>query len=158
MRAAVPMIVLLMLAACERAPDQASAKQALLAANAAYDKALLDGDVAALQRFYHDEFQLVDQNGDVHDKQNQIKFMTETVDLLQGKGEGIQVEMLAPDAALLTGRFVSRYRMEGKEANSTQRFTSLWLRDGEDWRVRHEHVSNVRPAPAATASAPPAST
>jgi ketosteroid isomerase-like protein len=51
--------------------------------------------------------------------------------------------MLGPDAALLTGRFKGRYRMGGKEADFTERYTSVWVREGKDWRVKHEHASLV---------------
>ncbi|HEU4497971.1 MAG TPA: DUF4440 domain-containing protein, partial [Sphingomicrobium sp.] len=55
------------------------------------------------------------------------------------------VAMLGPDAALVTGRFIGRYRYKGTETDFTERYTSIWVRDGERWRVMHEHTS-IQPA------------
>ncbi len=148
MRAIHYLVPLLVLAACQKpAPDEAAARQGLLAANASYDKALVDGDAAALERFYTDDFSIIDDDAGIHGKREQIDFMTKTVDLLDAKSDGVRVTMLGPDSAMLTGRFVGRYRMDGKEAAFTERYTSVWVREGEAWRVRHEHASLV-PQPA----------
>ena len=142
---------LLLLAACqEAAPDRGAAEKAVLAANAAYDRALIDGDAKALERFYTADFSIIDDDAGIHGKRDQIAFMTKTVDLLDAKTDDLRVTMLGPDAALLTGRFKGRYRMGGKEADFTERYTSVWVRDGKDWRVKHEHASLVpstTPAP-----------
>ena len=135
------------------APDQAEALKALEAANAAYDKALIDGDAKALARIYTDDFQIVDDDGAVHGKQDQIDFMTRKVDLLSATGDDVRVTMLGPDSALVTGRFTGRYRMDGKESDFVERYTSVWVRQNGEWKVRHEHASLLpkkEVAPAAT--------
>ena len=67
--------------------------------------------------------------------------MTTKVDLLDAKSDDIKVTPLGPDAALITGRFTGRYRMDGKENDFTERYTSIWQRTEGDWKVRHEHAS-----------------
>ena len=148
MRAAYCLAPLLLLVACrEAAPDESAVRKALLAVNAAYDQALIDGDAAALDRFYTADFRIIDDDAEVHGKRDQIEFMTKSVDLLSATTDDIRVTMLGPDSALLTGRFQGRYRMAGKEADFTERYTSVWVREGEDWRVKHEHASLVPARP-----------
>lgn len=133
-----------LLAACQSGGGgEASAESAIRAANAGYDKALIDGDAAALEEYYTDDFQIIDDDGELHDKQNQIAFMTREVDLLNARADEVDVTMLGPDSALVTGRFTGRYRYQGKEEDFTERYTSVWVRDGGRWRVKHEHASLV---------------
>jgi ketosteroid isomerase-like protein len=142
MRYSVCLLAALLLS-CREAPQgvAANSEVALRAANAAYDKALLDGDANALGRFYTDDFQIIDARAEVHGKADQIKFMTEQVDLLQAKTDDVRITMLSPDAALFTGRFIGRYRLDGKENDFTERYTSIWVRQGDQWRLKHEHSS-----------------
>lgn len=144
MRFLVAIAVFTMLIACaERAPDVEESKQALVAANDAYDQALIKQDAAALERIYADDFQIIDDDAAVHSKADQIRFMTTELDLLEAKTDDVRIRMLGPDVALLTGRFSGRYRMGGKEADFVERYTSIWAREGKDWRLTHEHSSVV---------------
>lgn len=149
MRGTLILFSAVLLASCDRpAPGQDNAAKAnaaaeLKAANAEYDKALIDGDAAALDRFYTADFRIIDDDAQIHDRTDQIAFMTKSLDLLDAKSEDVQIRMLGPDAALLTGRFSGRYRLEGKENAFTERYTSIWVRDRGRWRIRHEHSSVV---------------
>lgn len=141
----------LLVASCSKAPeDGAEAQRALLAANAAYDRALVAGDAAALGRTFTEDFRLIDDDGDIHDKNAQIQFMTRTIDLLSAKSDDIKVHVLGDDAALVTGRFTGKYRARGQDVDFIERYTSVWVRDGDQWRLKHEHSSltpHVRVAP-----------
>lgn len=133
-------------------PDAGKSQREVEAANAGYDRALIAGDAAALDKYYTNDFQIIDDDGEIHDKQDQIGFMTKKVDLLNAQGDDVKVTMLGRDAALVTGRFTGRYRMEGKESDFTERYTSVWVRRGGEWKVRHEHASLV-PKPGDTPAA-----
>ena len=149
MRATLILLGAALLAGCDRPaakqgkPAPADPTAVLRAANANYDKALIAGDAAALDRFYTDDFQIIDDDAQVHGKADQIAFMTKALDLLGASSDDVQVTMLGPDAALLTGGFSGRYRLDGKENAFTERYTSIWVRDGGRWRVKHEHSSVV---------------
>lgn len=144
MRALSVVVTLGLLAACNQPSTvRDNPEDQLRAANAQYDRALINGDAAALNRYYTDDFQIIDDEGAVHDKQNQVKFMTEEVDLLDARGDDVKVTMLGPDSALVTGRFLGRYRYKGKEEDFTERYSSVWVRKGGQWRVRHEHSSTL---------------
>lgn len=142
MRRSLPLIGLVMLFGCAKAaPDRSEAEQSLRAANAAYDQALIDGDAELLDKIYSDDFRIVDDDADIHDKKNQIDMMTKQVDLLDARSDDLQITLLGPDAALLTGRLTGRYKYRGKESEFTERYTSVWVREDRNWRVKHEHAS-----------------
>ena len=131
-----------LLAACNHQPSaQDNPEEELRAANARYSRALVDGDAAALNRLYTEDFQRIGNDGAVHGKKDQVRFMTREVDLLNARADEVEVTMLGPDGALVTGRVAGRYRYNGKEDDFTERFTSVWVREDGRWRVRHEHAS-----------------
>jgi len=131
------------LAACSGGGDDAKTRSELQAANAAYDQALIAGDAKVLDRMYTEDFQIIDDEANVSDKRNQVKFMTEQLDLLDARSDDVKITPLGDDAALLTGRFTGRYRMNGQENAFTERYTSVWVRDGDQWKIKHEHSSLV---------------
>lgn len=152
MRHVAPIFALLLVSGCaESASDRGTASdhvavEAVRAANEAKDEAMIARDARRLASFYTDDYRLIDQEAKVHDKRDQVQFMTQKVELLKAVSDDVQVTMLSPDAALVTGRMVGRYRMDSKEADFMERYTGVWLRQGKDWRVKHEHGST---APAA---------
>lgn len=144
MRTLSVVVAMGLLAACTQPSTlRDNPEEQLRAANAQYDRALIDGDAAALNRYYTDDFQIIDDKGAVHNKKNQVQFMTEQVDLLNARGDDVRVTMLGPESALVTGRFSGRYRYKGKEEDFTERYTSVWVRKDGQWRVRHEHSSKL---------------
>ena len=144
MRASTLMVAAGLLAACNhQSTAQDNPEDQLRAANAQYDEALVEGDAAALNRHYTDDFQRIGNDGAVHDKKNQVQLITQEVDLLKGRGDEVRVTMLGPDSALVTGRFVGRYRYKGTEEDFTERYTSVWVRKDGRWRLKHEHASLV---------------
>ena len=141
------MIALALIAGCAEARrDEGPAKAAVIAANAAKDEAMIARDATRLARFYADEHSLIDDDAGVHGKSDQVRFTTQEVELLRARSDDVQVTMLAPDAALVTGRLTGRYRMGKKESDFIERYSGVWVRQGRDWQVRHEHGSLV-PAP-----------
>src|SRR5687768_2757682 len=109
MRALALMVATGLIAACnQQSTEQDNPEDQLRAANAQYDQALIQGDAAALHRYYTDDFQRIGNDGAVHDKKNQVQLMTKEVDLLNGRGDDVKVTMLGPDSALVTGRFAGR--------------------------------------------------
>lgn len=144
MRRSLALIGFVLLAGCgERAPDLREAERTLLAANAEYDRALIDGNAEALNLHYADDFTIIDDDAAIHDKANQVAFMTKEVDLLSATSDDTKVTMLGPGAAVVTGRFKGRYRYKGEEKDFTERYTSVWVRNDGRWQVRHEHASLV---------------
>jgi ketosteroid isomerase-like protein len=147
MRVTGLMLATALIAACgQQRSGQSGAEAAVRAANAAYDKALVDGDAAALSALMTEDYGIIDDDAGLDDKQGQVAFMTQQVDLLSARGDEVHVTMLGPDSALVTGRLTGRYRYKGRESDFTERYTSIWVREGGAWKVRHEHAS-LMPAP-----------
>jgi ketosteroid isomerase-like protein len=69
--------------------------------------------------------------------------VTRSIDLLDAESADVEVEMLSKNAALITGRMSGRYRSGGTEKTFTQRYTSIWVTEDSNWRVRHEHSSTI---------------
>ena len=142
MRVSVLIAALGLLSACEDgASNTGAAVSALRAAMAQHEKALIAGDAAALDRAYGNDYRMIDYEAKIADKQRQIQLMTKEADLLHGRSDDVRISMLGQDHALVTGRFTGRYRYRGEEADFTERYSSLWVRDGENWRLKHEHTS-----------------
>jgi len=150
MRKTALIVVLAALAACSGPGQKGDTTTAdLQAANAAYDAALIAGNSAALDKFFTDDFQIIDDDANLRGRQEQIRTMTEVIDLIEARSDDVRITPLGPDAALMTGRFTGRYRVAGKENTFTERYTSVWVRQGGEWKVRHERASLV-PKPEAT--------
>ena len=144
MRLPLPVLVLVLVAGCREAkPNPEAAMAAVTAANAAKDEAMIARDAGRLADFYTEDYLLIDDKAALHDKPDQVEFMTKNVELLEAKSDDVRVTMLAPDAALLTGRMTGRYRMDDKESAFTERYTGVWRRTARGWQVKHEHGSLV---------------
>lgn len=146
MRVALLIMGSFVLAACDAAVDDKlqdgkAAIQAVTAANAAKDRAMIAREGQALAGFYTEDYQVIDSRASIHDKKDQVDFMTNSVELLKADSDEVKVGMLAPDAALVTGRLTGRYRMDGKESDFVERYTGVWVKQGQRWRVQHEHGS-----------------
>lgn len=132
--------------AARGAGTASQAEKDVLAANAAKDEAMIARDAARLSSFYTEDYRIIDQRAEVHDKRDQVAFMTQNVELFNVVSDELQVTMLSPDAALVTGRMTGKYRTNGRHADFVERYTGVWVRQGQRWRVKHEHGST---APAA---------
>jgi uncharacterized protein (TIGR02246 family) len=118
------------------------AEAAVRQANAEYDRALIAADAVALEDIYTDDFVFVGDKAELRNKREQITYMTNgSLRLLGATSDQIAVTPLGTNHALLTGRFAGRYRAGGTEADFTERYTSVWVRQGSRWRLRHEHSS-----------------
>ena len=116
----------------------------LRAANAEYDRAILSADAVSLERIYTEDFSFVGDKAELRNKQEQIKYMTSgSIRVLSALSDDIAVTRLGADHALLTGRFTGRFRAGPTEATFVERYSSVWVREGFRWRLRHEHSSLV---------------
>jgi uncharacterized protein (TIGR02246 family) len=142
----VPLLAM-MVSACAPERDRVAGpahESSLLAANAEYDRAIINADAAALDQIYADDFSFVGAKAEQRNKQEQIRHMTDgTIRLLYARSDDISVRRLGSDHALLTGRFTGRYRAGDKDISFIERYSSVWTRHGSRWRLRHEHSSFV---------------
>ena len=158
MRLAIVIAGSLLPAACgaavaDKPEDAKAAVAAVTAANAAKDHAMIARDREALAAFYAEDYRVIDGRAEIHDKKNQVDFMTDSVELLRADSDQVQVELLSPGTALVTGRLTGRYRIDGKESDFVERYTGLWVEQDGKWRVKHEHASMQSPPAVAAGDA-----
>jgi ketosteroid isomerase-like protein len=140
-------LLTLAVGACAPVRDEVSSpatENDLLAANAEYDRAIIEADRAALDRIYATDFSFVGDKAELRNKDAQIRHLTSgSIRLLYAQSDDIAVRRLGPSHALLIGRFTGRYRAGSNEISFVERYSSVWTREGSRWRLRHEHSSFV---------------
>jgi ketosteroid isomerase-like protein len=142
----------LALAACTPSaggPGSPEAEQALREANARYDRAIVAGDRAALEEILADDYVYVTSDGRVRDRAATIAEQTSGRVRVESPGsEEVSIRWLG-DHALVVGRFRGTMRLGDSIIPIDERYSSLWARMGDRWRLRHEHASPIPQRPAA---------
>jgi ketosteroid isomerase-like protein len=110
-------------------------EQTLRAANEAYNKALVDGDVAALEKIFADEFTYTSTTGEVADRAAQLEqFRSNTLDIASGTGGDEKVQIHGR-TGIVVGRFAAQGTYAGKPFDSTERYTSVWVVRDDRWQL-----------------------
>lgn len=119
------------------------AEQTLRAANEAYNKALIGGDVTALDEIFADEFIYTSTSGKVLDRTAQLEqFRSNTLDIAGAAGSEETVQIHGR-TGIVIGRFDAKGTYAGKSFDSTERYTSVWVaRDGR-WQLVAEQGTLV---------------
>jgi len=113
-------------------------EQTLHAANDAYSKALVDGDLIALENIFAEEFTHTSTSGEVIDRAAQLEqFKSGTLDMVSAVGSEEKVQIHSK-TGIVIGRFDAKGTYAGKHFDSTERYTSVWVaRDGR-WQLLAE--------------------
>ena len=120
-----------------------SAEEELLKVNQEYDAALVKGDAAALGRIYGDEFTYTSTGGEVLNKAQQIELIRSgALKIESGSSEGVEVRLYG-NTALVLGYFKAKGQFKGQPFGSTERYTSVWVKRGERWRLVAEQGTSV---------------
>lgn len=131
------------LAACVTGRDQGVDRLALTEANAAYDSALLHADAKALDHLYADDFRYFGPKGVERNKAQQIAALTSgDVDLLDGDSSDVDIRLYGA-TAVLTGKYMGRVRVSGREFAFTERYSTVWTNEKGSWRLVLEHGSVI---------------
>ena len=134
-----------LIACSENSVDPSQLIGELEGASAAYDEAILEQDSATLERIYSEAYQDVGPDGVIRGKQEKIASLTDPdARLLFAQSDEVAVEVFG-DVALVTGRFSGRFLSDGQEVRFSERFSTLWVLDGNQWRLRYEQVSEIPP-------------
>jgi ketosteroid isomerase-like protein len=137
--------LLLLAASCGSAPERD--EQGLRAANAGYDRAIVAGDRAALERILAPDYVYISPEAAVRDRSSTIAQLTSgRIRIVSAGSDDVQVRWLG-EVALVTGRFRARVTMGGNTFPNDERYTSLWTREQNGWQLRHEHASTTQLPP-----------
>src|ERR1051326_7744151 len=93
-------------------------------------EAWLRGDTATLQRLLADDWKIIHTNGR---EQTKAQF-------IEVGGGGMRVY---GDAAVVTARSTNRVEFRGQESSGQVRFTRVYVRRREEWRVVTEQASHI---------------
>ncbi len=142
----VPGLLSIALVACsENSVDPNQLVAELEAASAAYDEAILEQNSATLERIYSEAYQDVGPDGVIRGRDEKIASLTDpAARLLSARSDEVAVEVFG-DVALVTGRFSGRFLSDDQEVRFSERFSTLWVLDGNQWRLRYEQVSEIPP-------------
>jgi len=136
------------LAGCAAFVHSAGSREHLLEANRQYDVALVAADAAMLDKLYLEDFVYIGGlTTEKRNKQQQIAAMTGTsVKLLEGRSEDIEVKQYG-NVAVVTGRFIGRVRVKGKEISFAELYSTVWRHHEGQWRLTLEHGSMLPDKP-----------
>lgn len=119
------------------------AERELVKINKGYDKALVSGDIAALEVIFGDEFIYTSTSGEVVSKQQQLElFRTGALKIESGVSDQVQVRLYG-NLALVLGRFIAKGQFQGDAFESTERYTSVWLKRSGRWQLIAEQGTLV---------------
>ena len=119
-------------------------EQELRKLNQAYDEALVRGDADALDRIYADEFVYTTFDGQVRDKAQQLAF-TRSGDLRLESGQSDDVNVrVYQNTAVMTGRFTAKGQFREKKIDIHERYTAVWVKQAERWRLVAEQGNEIK--------------
>ena len=126
-----------------RAADSAEAVLASLERQ--WVEKLMQRDPQFFERILHPEFLHTGFDGQQGDRERWLSFYNtgnwkyDSLELSE-----LRVRVYA-DSAVSSGKLRRRITVGGKPSEGEQRFTHVWSRQGEAWRVVASHVSNLAP-------------
>jgi len=110
-------------------------EKTLREANETYNKAIIDGDVAALEKIFAHEFMYTSTSGEVVDRAAQIEqFRSNTLDIVTGAGSDEKVQIHGK-TGIVVGRFDAQGTFAGKPFDATERYTSVWVIRDDRWQL-----------------------
>jgi ketosteroid isomerase-like protein len=118
-------------------------KQDLLRVNKEYDEALVRGDAVALERIFGEEFVYTSTSGEVLNKSQQLEqIKSGALKIASGTSEGVQVRLYG-NIALMLGSFIANGQFRGQAFDSTERYTSIWVKRAGRWQLIAEQGTLV---------------
>ena len=119
------------------------AEQELLKVNKEYDEALVRGDTLALDRIFGEEFIYTSTSGEVVNKSQQLELIRSgQMKIEAGASDDVQVRLYG-SMALVIGSFKAKGQFKGQAFDSTERYTSVWVKRGGRWQLIAEQGTLV---------------
>lgn len=121
----------------------AGAEDELIEVAHAWDRAMIENDADAIGRFMADDWTIVGSDGRVGNRARFLALVRSgalTHDVMTS--EELQVRVYG-DAAVVIARGVSSGRYEGHPFREVERSTSVFVRQGGQWRCVSTHLSKL---------------
>lgn len=126
-----------------RGETTGKAVQEVLDVKRQYDEAQLKNDSAWFERMFAEDYVFILSDSSVLTKAQFVQELrSREITWDSAVGEDIRVRVYG-DTAVVTGRFLGRGRLKGKDLNEHQRFTSVWVKRDGRWQAISEHATNM---------------
>lgn len=126
------------------ASAQSKAEREVLAANAAFDRAIVTRDADAYERILADDFILTAADGTVSDKKGEIaKVRSDDLTFESGKSDDVRVKVYG-NTAVVTGRFTAKGKNAGRDFTFVERYTAVFVKQNGRWQMVAEQATEIR--------------
>jgi ketosteroid isomerase-like protein len=125
----------------------------LIAREDAWGRAMVANDADAIGRFMADDWVIVGPDGSLCNKARFLELVRSgalTHDVMDAEDFEVRVH---GDTAIVTARGISGGQFQGHAFRVVERVTDVWVRQGDEWRCVHTHLSRI----ASEETAPPGS-
>ena len=122
--------------------------EALIEVAHAWDRAMIENDAEKIGRFMADDWAIVGPDGSIGDKKTFLALVTSgalTHDVMESAELNVRVY---GDAAVVIASGVSGGKYQGREFREVERSSSVFVRQGSEWRCVLTHLSRLAPAQA----------
>lgn len=141
-------IFLLLIPSLVQTQKTSTAEQQILALNREWADAMVRGDMKSLENLFSDDLIVTSVNGAVRGKKEELEDVKPTPDLKTYffNTEDVRVRVYG-DAAVVTGHAKWRINYQGKEIDNERRYTSVYAKENEQWRMTALQLTRIMPSP-----------
>ncbi|MDM7923706.1 MAG: nuclear transport factor 2 family protein [Pyrinomonadaceae bacterium] len=126
------------------ASAQSKAEREVLAANLAFDSAIVARDADAYAKILADDFIFTGADGTVSDKKGEIdRVRSGRLTFESGKSDDIRVKLYG-NTAVVTGRFTAKGKDNGKDFTFVERYTAVFVKRDGRWQMVAEQATEIR--------------
>jgi ketosteroid isomerase-like protein len=115
-------------------------------ASQAWTTAWLEHDAAAVDGMMAPGYIYITPTGQVLDRATILDVVRSPEYQASGNRSEVSVVPVGPDAAVVVSRWQGRVNYQGRLFEEDHRCTSVFVRDGQRWRVAAEHASAITSA------------
>jgi ketosteroid isomerase-like protein len=137
----------LLIAASAAVAQSSRVEQEFMQLQRAQYDAELKKDIAALERFFNDDFIFVAANGSVYDKKkflDEIKADDAPPSANTVTYEDFKVRVYGKTAVVNYVLLVSGKDKDGKDVANRYRMSVVWIKQKGNWRITNFHATRVR--------------
>ena len=125
-------------------PNAAEVKRQIPELMRQYTKALLDKDMAALDRLWSDDLTFVNPSGDLRTKQQRMADVSSGETVFQSIHISDEKVRTYGNAAVSTCRGMLKAKYSGKESSGDYRITLVWANPTGDWKIVAIHMTPIQ--------------
>lgn len=120
-------------------------ESSLKKASASYDEAIKSGDKEAFSKLLAQDYQTTDHMGQVHSRDESIKFMFNPDFKLETSSVEDKKFRIYGNHAVETGEYNVTGSYKGEKFTESGRYTSTWMYKDGKWQMIADHTSVIKP-------------